>query len=623
MIAASIIEMPTLQQGSAPRAGVGSQTSDQPPQAFSDSLHAAARASSEPATANDGDTKVGRRQKPTAQDVKAPVAVPDGSAVLSPVISPQTVLPQQVLSSQQALFTDPSLALTQISLGAPLAPHDTLNAVAAQPMRDVASVRTSVIESNAFPSGVVQSDGVQSSYAQSGSDSLRALSILPGAEISGTKAVVVPCSAGNTVSSIVANAVPNEVSHAAATVVQTVVPNAAFNAVQNSPLSSVPNAVAIAVQNTVANTVQNSLPKAVLEVVSSAVPNLPSNAGPPSGPHTAPNAAAKGSAAPSLNPVVTDYAVPSAPAPEQSVFATGLSVPPTTADQLAALAKLSGRSLVTGQASVSNPNSASIAKPSATIAINAKDLTKDGVGLKQHDKSTPVQAESQTGAQNATSSGDQSQSDSSSQGQSGMPTLMNSGNHAVAPNVHMQNTAIASPVEPAPTLSGAAGHVAKTPDNTASTPNAAPEALPVINTAKLIQSMGRSEMRVGMRSNEFGNISISTSATRDLISAHISLDHGDLAKALATHLPEMQTRLGSNHAVNVRIDMNGQGAGRGTGTSGGMSNGSADDSRSGRQNAGSAASSGSERGITERQSAHAVTAMATGDRLNARLDIRV
>ena len=110
-----------------------------------------------------------------------------------------------------------------------------------------------------------------------------------------------------------------------------------------------------------------------------------------------------------------------------------------------------------------------------------------------------------------------------------------------------------------------------------------PQALPAINTAKLIQSMGQSEMRVGMRSNDFGNISISTSATRDLISAQISLDHGELARTLAAHLPEMQARLGGNQAMDVRIDMNGQRAEQSAGTSAGMSNGSADQSRGDRQ----------------------------------------
>ncbi len=80
----------------------------------------------------------------------------------------------------------------------------------------------------------------------------------------------------------------------------------------------------------------------------------------------------------------------------------------------------------------------------------------------------------------------------------------------------------------------------------------------VVNSAKLIQSIGQSEMRVGMRTADFGDISIRTSSTRDSISAQISLDHADLAKTLTTHMPEMQTRLSSGEVVDVHIHNEGQ-----------------------------------------------------------------
>jgi hypothetical protein len=151
---------------------------------------------------------------------------------------------------------------------------------------------------------------------------------------------------------------------------------------------------------------------------------------------------------------------------------------------------------------------------------------------------------------------------------------------------------------------------------------AVPQELPAINTAKLIQSVGQSAMRVGMRSDDFGNISISTSATRDLISAQISLDHGELARTLATHLPEMQARFGGNHAMDVRIDMNGQSATQSAGTSAGMSNGSADD-RTGRQQRSRTPSNHPIDGFAEQAHLPAMAAVfPAGDSLDARLDIR-
>ena len=159
-------------------------------------------------------------------------------------------------------------------------------------------------------------------------------------------------------------------------------------------------------------------------------------------------------------------------------------------------------------------------------------------------------------------SGDQSQGDPSQQGQNAAPAQLNFPNHTIAAVDHAQNPGVAAPLQTAPAPAGVTAHTAKTPETAAPATIALPQAVPVINTAKLIQSMGQSEMRVGMRSNDFGNISISTSATRDLISAQISLDHGELARTLATHLPEMQAKFGGNQAMNVRIDMNGQPAGQ-------------------------------------------------------------
>jgi len=125
-----------------------------------------------------------------------------------------------------------------------------------------------------------------------------------------------------------------------------------------------------------------------------------------------------------------------------------------------------------------------------------------------------------------------------------------------------------------------------------------------------------------MRSSEFGNISINTSATRDLISAQISLDHGELAKILTAHLPEMQERLGANQAMDVRIDMNGEQTRQGGGTSDNLSNGSADTSRGGGQQSGNPGSRYSSREGTEQQFSSAAAVTKGDGRSNGRLDIR-
>jgi hypothetical protein len=330
------------------------------------------------------------------------------------------------------------------------------------------------------------------------------------------------------------------------------------------------------------------------------------------------NASAKEVVASALSTGSTVQANPPAAAPNQSLAATTISVSGGTADQLVALPQPAW-SLGTSVAGASSLKSSPVAKSQATASNNGKDASTDQTGLKQHAQSAS-EGGSKTSSQDATSSGDQNQGGNTSQAQNTAPISMNFASHSTTAIAQAQNTATASPPQASPTPASTAGIAAKTTDNTAPASTTAPQALPVINTAKLIQSIGQSEMRVGMRSNEFGSISISTSATRDSISAQISLDHGELAKTLAVHLPEMQARLGGNQAMDVRIDMNGAGTRQGSGTSDSMANGSSDQSRSGRQQAGNAAASYSGNNVAEQQLPPAAAAITTG---YTRLDIRV
>lgn len=86
-----------------------------------------------------------------------------------------------------------------------------------------------------------------------------------------------------------------------------------------------------------------------------------------------------------------------------------------------------------------------------------------------------------------------------------------------------------------------------------------PSVHPAINAARLIQSMNNSEMRVGIHSNDFGNISISASTNRDAISAQIALEHTELAKQITANLPEIREALGNRH-LNVQVVASGRSA---------------------------------------------------------------
>jgi hypothetical protein len=81
-----------------------------------------------------------------------------------------------------------------------------------------------------------------------------------------------------------------------------------------------------------------------------------------------------------------------------------------------------------------------------------------------------------------------------------------------------------------------------------------------ISTARLMQTMGSSEMRMGMHSSEFGNISIRTSVSQQQIQAQISVDHSGLGSALSGHINSIQSKLGSDYGLNANIQLNQSGA---------------------------------------------------------------
>jgi len=81
-----------------------------------------------------------------------------------------------------------------------------------------------------------------------------------------------------------------------------------------------------------------------------------------------------------------------------------------------------------------------------------------------------------------------------------------------------------------------------------------------ISTARLIQTMGESQMRVGMHSNEFGDISIRTVVSQQQMQTQISVDHSELGSALSAHIPSIQTKLGSEYGLHATIEVNQSGA---------------------------------------------------------------
>ena len=81
-----------------------------------------------------------------------------------------------------------------------------------------------------------------------------------------------------------------------------------------------------------------------------------------------------------------------------------------------------------------------------------------------------------------------------------------------------------------------------------------------INTAKLMQSMSQSEMQVGMRSTEFGDISIRTSVSQQQMLAQISLSHSELSQAISAHVSSVQSKLGEEYGLHASIEVSNSGS---------------------------------------------------------------
>ena len=81
----------------------------------------------------------------------------------------------------------------------------------------------------------------------------------------------------------------------------------------------------------------------------------------------------------------------------------------------------------------------------------------------------------------------------------------------------------------------------------------------LINTAKLIQWMDQSQLRVGIQTREFGNIDIRTSVAPHLFTAEILVEHNDVAKTLTTELPSLYARLADQQVPTAHIQIHSQG----------------------------------------------------------------
>jgi hypothetical protein len=91
-----------------------------------------------------------------------------------------------------------------------------------------------------------------------------------------------------------------------------------------------------------------------------------------------------------------------------------------------------------------------------------------------------------------------------------------------------------------------------------------------IDSARLIQTINQTEIRVGMHSADFGDISIRASLAQQQMMAQISVNHDELSQAMMAHLSTVQTKIGNDYGLQASISVHHQGtatAGHGGGQS--------------------------------------------------------
>ena len=223
---------------------------------------------------------------------------------------------------------------------------------------------------------------------------------------------------------------------------------------------------------------------------------------------------------------------------EQSTFAVGSFLP-----QSMTLSKSDGTGTLTDKAS-------QFKSGGATFAVNASDTSSS--------KASPAQDSISTdrSAQNGNPLPQHALGDSSAV----TPLAIKPLEATVAQTVPVSNhTASVSSGQPHAALSATDVPMkAQDPADAAAErlERAGSAAAAGISTARLIQTMSESEMRVGMHSAEFGDISIRTSVSQQQLTAQISVDHSELGSAISAHLPSLESKLGSEFGLHASIDVN-------------------------------------------------------------------
>lgn len=123
------------------------------------------------------------------------------------------------------------------------------------------------------------------------------------------------------------------------------------------------------------------------------------------------------------------------------------------------------------------------------------------------------------------------------------------------------NTPVSSPATTAPRIADGPGEISHSGALRSAAPSIEADTNPAMpasamSDARLMQTMNQSEMRIGLNSNAFGEISIRTSISGHELIAQISLDHSELSQAMSAQVSSVQTKLGDELGLQTLIEIN-------------------------------------------------------------------
>jgi hypothetical protein len=310
-------------------------------------------------------------------------------------------------------------------------------------------------------------------------------------------------------------------------------------------------------------------------------------------------------------------------APREENFTASAAQPPTPANATTdALSTNAVPVAVTGAPSAA----ASTAKPS-TASIPATNAgTSDATGAASSSASTHGAANSQASAQNSqsntghetparpdaianTEDPPQVQSQAQGQPQQAATIPLTSDTPIVH---HTSESTVPAPLDSSRHDSASTVH----------SDAVEPAGVSSINTAKVLQAMGETEMRVGMHSAEFGDISIRTSVVQRQMVTQISLDHSALSQAISAHVSNAQTKLADDFGLHASIEVrNSATASQGNGTA--SHTGSGDAGQSSQRQRSSSASAPADISFSAADENGVSLAAITATSSEERLDVRV